>query len=131
MKILFLSSSAALSCRSSLISNKVPHHGIDLWLQVQIFYDHVDRVTRQAIDHAAGGRLLDHIAEVSWKLIEDLTLYDNESLFDPRDLAKPVKAIYLPQDVPSTSDRRLVELKTRIQYLLEAHIAPVTPTKVN
>ncbi|GKD60102.1 zinc finger, CCHC-type containing protein [Tanacetum coccineum] len=25
---------------------KVPHHGIDLWLQVQIFYDHVNPVTR-------------------------------------------------------------------------------------
>ena len=25
---------------------KVPHHGIDLWLQVQIFYDHVDLSTR-------------------------------------------------------------------------------------
>ncbi|GJY43249.1 protein kinase-like domain, concanavalin A-like lectin/glucanase domain protein [Tanacetum coccineum] len=42
---------------------KVPHHGIDLWLQ-------------------------------------DLALYDNESWNDPRDFAKPVKAIALPQDVP-------------------------------
>ncbi|GJZ44588.1 zinc finger, CCHC-type containing protein [Tanacetum coccineum] len=25
---------------------KVPHHGIDLWLQVLIFYDHVNPVTR-------------------------------------------------------------------------------------
>ncbi|GKC97911.1 zinc finger, CCHC-type containing protein, partial [Tanacetum coccineum] len=25
---------------------KVPHHGIDLWLQVQIFYDHVNLATR-------------------------------------------------------------------------------------
>nr|GEV77167.1 hypothetical protein [Tanacetum cinerariifolium] len=41
---------------------KVPHHGIDLWL-------------------------------------EDLTLYDNESWNDPRDFAKPVKEITLPQDV--------------------------------
>ncbi|GJW49421.1 zinc finger, CCHC-type containing protein [Tanacetum coccineum] len=24
---------------------KVPHHGLDLWLQVQIFYDHVDCTT--------------------------------------------------------------------------------------
>ncbi|GJW59658.1 hypothetical protein Tco_0108993 [Tanacetum coccineum] len=30
---------------------------------------------------------------------------------DPRDFAKPVKAIALPQDVPSISDRRLIELK--------------------
>ncbi|GKF02122.1 zinc finger, CCHC-type containing protein [Tanacetum coccineum] len=25
---------------------KVPHYGIDLWLQVQIFYDHVNPITR-------------------------------------------------------------------------------------
>ncbi|GJU87923.1 hypothetical protein Tco_1295469 [Tanacetum coccineum] len=33
-------------------------------------------------------------------LLEDLALYDNESWNDPRDFAKPVKAITLPQDVP-------------------------------
>ncbi|GJS61002.1 protein kinase-like domain, concanavalin A-like lectin/glucanase domain protein [Tanacetum coccineum] len=31
---------------------KFPHHGIDLWLQVQIFYDHVNQATRRAIDHS-------------------------------------------------------------------------------
>ncbi|GKE06866.1 zinc finger, CCHC-type containing protein [Tanacetum coccineum] len=25
---------------------KVPHHGINLWLQVQMFYDHVNPVTK-------------------------------------------------------------------------------------
>ncbi|GJQ99186.1 zinc finger, CCHC-type containing protein [Tanacetum coccineum] len=29
---------------------KVPRHGIDLWLQVQIFYDHVNPATRRTID---------------------------------------------------------------------------------
>ncbi|GJW88039.1 MAK10-like protein [Tanacetum coccineum] len=57
---------------------KVPHHGIYLWLQA---------------------------------LLEDLALYDNESWNDPRDFAKLVEAIALPQDVPSTSDRRLIELE--------------------
>ncbi|GKC75135.1 MAK10-like protein [Tanacetum coccineum] len=45
------------------LSQKFPHHNIDLWLQ-------------------------------------DLALYDNESRNDPRDFAKPIKAISLPQDVP-------------------------------
>ncbi|GJX85590.1 hypothetical protein Tco_0336364 [Tanacetum coccineum] len=83
---------------------KFPHHGIDLWLQVQIFYDHVNPVTRRTIDQSAGGKLRDRNAKVSWALLEDLTLYDNESWNDTRDFAKPVKAISLPQDVPSTSD---------------------------
>ncbi|GKD31538.1 MAK10-like protein, partial [Tanacetum coccineum] len=110
---------------------KVPHHGINLWLQVQIFYDHVNPVTRRTIDQSAGGKLRDLNAEESWALLEDLALYDNESWNDPRDFAKPVKAITLPQDVPSTSDRRLIELENQVQRLMEAHLAPTQPTQVN
>ncbi|GJX37788.1 MAK10-like protein [Tanacetum coccineum] len=87
---------------------KVPHHGIDLWLQLR-----------------------DRNAEESWALLEDLALYDNESWNDPRDFAKPVKAITLPQDVPSTSDRRLIEIENQIQRLTEAHLASTQPTQVN
>ncbi|GJQ99101.1 MAK10-like protein [Tanacetum coccineum] len=50
---------------------------------------------------------------------------------DPRDFAKPVKAITLPQDVPSTSDRRLIELENQVQRLMEAHLALTQPTQVN
>ncbi|GJY67619.1 hypothetical protein Tco_0469857 [Tanacetum coccineum] len=56
----------------------------------------------------------------------DLALYDNESWNDPRDFAKPVKAIALPQDVPSTSGRCLIELENQVQCLMEARLAPVT-----
>ncbi|GKC50178.1 hypothetical protein Tco_1072923 [Tanacetum coccineum] len=80
---------------------KVPHHGIDLWLQVQIFYDYVNPVTRRTIDQSVGGKLRDQNAEESWALLEDLALYDNESWNDPRDISKLVKAIALPQDVPN------------------------------
>ncbi|GKC52785.1 zinc finger, CCHC-type containing protein [Tanacetum coccineum] len=34
---------------------QVPHHGIDLWLQVQIFYDHVNPAIRRTIDQSVGG----------------------------------------------------------------------------
>ncbi|GJS03016.1 hypothetical protein Tco_0463070 [Tanacetum coccineum] len=67
----------------------------------------------------------------SWALLEDLALYDNESWNDPRDIAKPVKAISLPQDVPSTSDSRLVELENQVQCLMEAHLTPKQPVQVN
>ncbi|GKD58710.1 MAK10-like protein, partial [Tanacetum coccineum] len=83
---------------------KFPHHGIDLWVQ---------------------------ICEESWALLEDLALYNNESWNDPRDFAKPVKTISLPQDVPSTSDRRLIELENQVQRLMEAHLAPKQPVQVN
>ncbi|GKB32240.1 hypothetical protein Tco_0871641 [Tanacetum coccineum] len=51
---------------------KVPHHGLDLWLQVQIFYDHVDYTTQMAINYAVGGRLRKLSPEVAWETIEDL-----------------------------------------------------------
>ncbi|GJY08591.1 MAK10-like protein [Tanacetum coccineum] len=83
---------------------KVPHHGTDLWLQVQIYYDPVT---------------------------PDLVLYDNENWNNPRDFAKPFKAISLPHDVPSTSDCHLIELKNHVQLLMEAHLALMQPTQVN
>ncbi|GJW70623.1 zinc finger, CCHC-type containing protein [Tanacetum coccineum] len=58
---------------------KVSHHGIDLWLKVQIFYDHVNPVTRRTIDQSAGGKLCDLNAKESCALVGDLALYDNES----------------------------------------------------
>ncbi|GKC73972.1 hypothetical protein Tco_1119855 [Tanacetum coccineum] len=61
----------------------------------------------------------------------DLALYDNESWNNPRDFAKLVKAIALPQDVPSTSDHRLIKLENQVQRLMEAHLAPTQPTQVN
>ncbi|GJY41209.1 hypothetical protein Tco_0428479 [Tanacetum coccineum] len=60
-----------------------------------------------------------------------LALYDNESWNDLRDFAKPVNAITLPQDVPSTFDRRLIELENKVQRLMEAHLALTQPTQVN
>ncbi|GKA02033.1 MAK10-like protein [Tanacetum coccineum] len=92
--------------------------------QVQIFYEHVNPATRRTINQSGGGKLRDKNAKESWALLEDLTLYDNENWNDPRDFAKPVKAISLTQDVPSTSDHRLIELENLLQRLIEAHLAP-------
>ncbi|GJS67029.1 MAK10-like protein [Tanacetum coccineum] len=72
-----------------------------------------------------------HGESLSKAWTQDLALYDNESWNDPRDFAKPVKAITLPQDVPSTSDRRLIELENQVQRLMEAHLALTQPTQVN
>ncbi|GJW96008.1 MAK10-like protein [Tanacetum coccineum] len=74
-------------------------------------------------------RSMDSFQGLSTK--KDLSLYDNESLNDPRDFAKPVKAISLPQDVPSTSDHHLIELGSQVQCLMEAHIALMQPTQVS
>ncbi|GJV80536.1 hypothetical protein Tco_1516406 [Tanacetum coccineum] len=42
-----------------------------------------------------------------------------------------VKAISLPQDVPSTSDCRLIELKNQVKRSMEAHLAPKQLVQVN
>ncbi|GKD86773.1 hypothetical protein Tco_1357927 [Tanacetum coccineum] len=86
---------------------------------------------RQTIDQSIGVKLRDLNAEESWALLEDLSLYDNESWNDPRDFTKPVKAIALPQDVPSTFVRHLIEFENQVQRLMEAHLALTQPTQVN
>ncbi|GJT79996.1 hypothetical protein Tco_1054338 [Tanacetum coccineum] len=86
---------------------------------------------RRTIDQSAGCELRDLNPEESWAILEDLALYDNESWNDRRDFAKPVKTIALPQDIPSTSDRRLIELENQVQRLMEAHLASTQPTQVN
>ncbi|GJU92779.1 hypothetical protein Tco_1317535 [Tanacetum coccineum] len=110
---------------------KAPHHGIDLWLQVQIFYDHVNPTISRTIDQSAGDKLRDRNAEESWELLEDLALYNNESWTYPKDFAKPIKAISLPQDVPSTSDLHLIELENQVQRLMEAYLAHKKPVQVH
>ncbi|GJW55772.1 hypothetical protein Tco_0099857 [Tanacetum coccineum] len=110
---------------------KVPHHGVDLWHQVQIFYDHVNPATRRTINHSAGDKLHDRNAKESCTLLEDLTLYDNESWNNLRDFAKLVKVISLPQDAPSISDRRLIKLESQVQRLMEARLAPKSSVQVN
>nr|GEW14028.1 MAK10-like protein [Tanacetum cinerariifolium] len=52
------------------------------------------------------------------------------SINRPVDFTKPVKTISLPQDVPSTSDRRLIELENQVQRLMEAHLAHKQPVQV-
>ncbi|GJU70163.1 hypothetical protein Tco_1256422 [Tanacetum coccineum] len=76
------------------------------------------------IDQSAGGKLRDRNAKESCALLEDLALCDNESWNDPRDFAKQVKAISLPQDVPSTFDRGLIVFENQVQRLMETHLAP-------
>ncbi|GJZ53311.1 MAK10-like protein [Tanacetum coccineum] len=114
--------STAKDCKTSQRYHDVP---TTLW---RISIRSMDSRT---IDQSAGGKLRDLNPEESWAILEDLTLYDNESWNEPRDFAKPVKAITLPQDVLSTSDHRLIELENQVQRLMKAYLAPTQPTQVN
>ncbi|GJT95881.1 hypothetical protein Tco_1091399 [Tanacetum coccineum] len=55
----------------------------------------------------------------------------NRPMNGPRDFAKQVKAISLPQDAPGTSNRHLVELENQVQRLMKAHLALMQPTPAN
>nr|GEW96600.1 zinc finger, CCHC-type [Tanacetum cinerariifolium] len=57
---------------------KVPHHRIDLWLQVQIFYDRIDHTLKRTIDYATEGQLRKLSAEKDWATIEELARYEDE-----------------------------------------------------
>ncbi|GJT22430.1 hypothetical protein Tco_0892367 [Tanacetum coccineum] len=67
---------------NDLLKN-VPHHGIDLWLQVQIFYDHIDQTLKRTMDYAAEGRLRKMSAKKAWATIEELARYEDEGWNDP------------------------------------------------
>ncbi|GJR72215.1 hypothetical protein Tco_0084580 [Tanacetum coccineum] len=61
---------------------KVPRHGIDLWLQVQIFYDRIDHTLKKALDYATGGQLRKISTEKAWNTIEELAQYEREGWND-------------------------------------------------
>ncbi|GKE13894.1 hypothetical protein Tco_1421471 [Tanacetum coccineum] len=61
---------------------KVTHHGINLWLLIQIFYDHVDYTTQMGIDYAGGGRLRKLRPDEAWATIEELAQYEDEGWND-------------------------------------------------
>ncbi|GJZ58178.1 zinc finger, CCHC-type containing protein [Tanacetum coccineum] len=98
---------------------KVPHHGIDRWLQIQFFYDHVSFHLKCKIDRVAGGKLRNKNTDESWEVIENLDLYDHEGWDETNEFVKPVKAIATPHSVPKTPDRRLFELEDQINFLLK------------
>ncbi|GJZ98784.1 MAK10-like protein [Tanacetum coccineum] len=98
---------------------KVPYHGIDHWLQIQIFYDHVSFHLKCEIDRAAGGKLHNKNDDESWEIIENLALYDHEGWNDTKEFVKPVKDISTPQGISKTPDRRLLELEDQINFLLK------------
>ncbi|GKF28012.1 hypothetical protein Tco_0094354 [Tanacetum coccineum] len=60
------------------LDNDIPHNGIDRWLQIQIFYDHVPFHLKCEIDRVGGGKLRNKNADESWEIIKNLALDDHE-----------------------------------------------------
>nr|GEV59808.1 putative reverse transcriptase domain-containing protein [Tanacetum cinerariifolium] len=58
-------------------------------------------------------------ADESWEIIKNLSLYNHEGWNDIKEFVKSVKAISTPQSTLKTPDRRLLELKDQINFLLK------------
>nr|GEY12887.1 hypothetical protein [Tanacetum cinerariifolium] len=85
---------------------------------IQIFYDHISFYLKYEIDHVVGDKLCYKTADESWKIIENLALYDHEGWNETKEFVKAVKAISTPQSTSKTPDRRLLELEDQINFLL-------------
>ncbi|GJX45394.1 MAK10-like protein [Tanacetum coccineum] len=115
--------------RSKGLLKKVPRLS-NLLAQFQIFLSTiVNQATRGIVDHATSGKLRDKSVDESWEIIEGLVLYDNESW--NRNLAKPVKAISLPHDVPRVNHvgRIFAARKIKFHSLMEAQNCSIKPYK--
>ncbi|GJX04267.1 zinc finger, CCHC-type containing protein [Tanacetum coccineum] len=98
---------------------KVPHHGIDRWLQIQIFYNHVSFHLKCEIHCAAGGKHRNKNADKPCEIIENLALYDHEGWNDSKDHIKPVKGVAVSPNASKTYNLRLLELEDQINFLLK------------
>ncbi|GJZ21021.1 hypothetical protein Tco_0558060 [Tanacetum coccineum] len=96
---------------------KVHHHGLDLWLQVQILYDHVNYTTQMAIDDATGGRLRKLRLEEAWKTIKDLVQYKEEEWNDPTFSKKGS-----PDYIDATLEQELESMECRVESLMRNEV---------
>ncbi|GKB91392.1 hypothetical protein Tco_0963664 [Tanacetum coccineum] len=101
----------AWNCFKDLL-RKFPHHGLDLWLQVQIFYDHVNHTTQMAIDDAAGRRLRKLRPKESWKTIKDLAQYEEEEWNKPES----------PDYIHATLEKELESMECRVESLMRNEV---------
>ncbi|GKC44091.1 zinc finger, CCHC-type containing protein [Tanacetum coccineum] len=98
---------------------KVSYHGIGRWLQMQKIYDHVSFHIKCEINRTVAGKLRDKNVDESWKIIENLALYDHDGWNDSKDFVKPVKFILTSQNTPKMPDRILLKLEDHINFLLK------------
>ncbi|KAK5812877.1 hypothetical protein PVK06_028321 [Gossypium arboreum] len=53
---------------------RCPHHGLPLWLQIQIFHNGLNPSTRQMVDAAAGGTINNKTSKDAYEFIEEMSL---------------------------------------------------------
>ena len=72
---------------------RCPHHGLPIWLQVQIFYNELNNATRQMIDVIVKGPLNSKTLEVAQDLIEEMVINSYQWYFSQAKPSKQLKFI--------------------------------------
>lgn len=109
--------------------HKVPHHGINIWLLVQIFYDHVDFHTKRTIDRAAGGKLRDKKAEESWAIIEELATNNHEMWEFNHTIKAAINAISTSGGTTEIPNELLCKIEAKADYFEERQRRPLSPRR--
>ena len=91
---------------------QVPHHGIELWLLVQIFYDSVPKSDQFGINNSVKGKIAKLSAEEGWDRIEEYA-NDQDDTWDEPDSIMSVSKIM--KEPPFAS--RLSRLNDQVSYL--------------
>ncbi|GJR65943.1 hypothetical protein Tco_0012008 [Tanacetum coccineum] len=102
---------------ANYIQSRVPHNGLDLWLQDQIFYDHVDYTTQMAIDYAVGGRLRKLRPEEAWETIKDLAQYEEEEWNEPIFSKKGILDY-----IDANLEHELKSMERRVESLMRSEV---------
>ncbi|GJS73303.1 hypothetical protein Tco_1000682 [Tanacetum coccineum] len=109
--------SANLFPNSKIIESSSFTAATDLWLQVQIFYDHVDYTTQMAIDCAADGRLRKLRPKEAWETIKDLAQHEEEEW---NDLIFSKKGS--PDYIDATLEHELESMECRVESLMRNEV---------
>nr|GEW09561.1 reverse transcriptase [Tanacetum cinerariifolium] len=101
---------------------KVPHHGLDLWLQIKIFNDHVDGTTQKDIDYAAGGRLRKLRPDEVWAAVESESVFRltaNEIYRPPFEPSYQEEFEHIVMNFIFDKEERIIQLEGYMQVILE------------
>lgn len=94
---------------------QVPHHGIELWLLVQMFYDNVSPNDQNGINNSRKGKIANLSAEEGWNRIEEYA-QDQDDTWDEPDSTMSISEI-----TQKPSDR-LRKIHERVLYLAGSRI---------
>lgn len=93
---------------------QAPHHGISLWLLVQIFYDNISRDEHRGIDFSAGGKFSNLSAEEWWNRIDEY-VRDQDNTWDEPASVMGISAT--SHESPPTRENRMKKLQEKLAYL--------------